>query len=876
MATEDLKIRISGDLTSIKAALKGLGVEFEKLGKSGKAAGDKTETSMQRIEASVRNATRALGGFAAAYTAISAVRTITGISDQFAQLNGVLKLATTTTEEFAKAQKGVYDIAQLTRAPVKETADTYAALERTTRTLGLSQNELLRTLETVNKSIALTPVSAQAAQASLVQFGQALGGDFKAGAQELNSILEQTPGLAISIAQGLGVETSALKKMGEQGELSAELVIRGLLRISEEVDEKFAKVPLTVSGAMQQLKNDLVFTLGQADMSPLIEALGELRAVVTDPAVAQGLIALASGISKVAAASIEGVAGVANFTKWVGEELAVAVGGPAGDDLVRLSDRIGELNDKIKELASLRGKGFELGQGTEANRERRIKFFEQERDALQAQYDAARQAAEQEAILAAKKKATGEQEKQAAAAKAEADFKAAQAAREKKKAEEEASKEAEKRQKQIRDAIADLEQEAATYGKSTEEVVKYRMALLGANEAQTARAVAAAKRVDQLKVDEKSRKDAEKAAEERKKAEEQLAKDLADIRIRSLELAGRGVEARQAELAKQFDPIIAQLKEKGDEAGIALVNGLINSELAAARLEDIRKRAGEVVQQMQQAEQTSAARVAGGGDPAVADEEQRAARETAIAQLRELRAELVALPTDTQGAQEALAGLDQVIGETALQNLNGVNQAIFELRTQLAQMQQDFAGDAIMTLRDSLTGLFTDIASGSKSAGDALKDFVRGFAQQMAALAARALATYILLQTLDAIYPGLGRATAAAIGVGANVKHGGGIVGSGTFRRVDPLVFAAAPRYHAGGIAGLKPGEVPAVLQKGEEVLTKDDQRHAANGGAGKGTRVVNVFDKNFVPDQLDSAEGEKVIMNIIGRNPGRVKQLLG
>jgi len=63
--------------------------------------------------------------------------------------------------------------------------------------------------------------------------------------------------------------------------------------------------------------------------------------------------------------------------------------------------------------------------------------------------------------------------------------------------------------------------------------------------------------------------------------------------------------------------------------------------------------------------------------------------------------------------------------------------------------------------------------------------------------------------------------------------HVGGVVGD-PFKQttaVDPAVFAGAPRYHVGGIAGLKPGEVPAVLMRGEEVLTADDPRHIANLG---------------------------------------------
>ncbi|MFP4615564.1 MAG: phage tail tape measure protein [Thiohalorhabdus sp.] len=62
--------------------------------------------------------------------------------------------------------------------------------------------------------------------------------------------------------------------------------------------------------------------------------------------------------------------------------------------------------------------------------------------------------------------------------------------------------------------------------------------------------------------------------------------------------------------------------------------------------------------------------------------------------------------------------------------------------------------------------------------------------------------------------------------------HTGGIAGPGlTDRPMHAAMLAGAPRYKTGGIAGLKPDEVPAVLHKGEEVLTREDPRHRANGG---------------------------------------------
>jgi hypothetical protein len=62
-------------------------------------------------------------------------------------------------------------------------------------------------------------------------------------------------------------------------------------------------------------------------------------------------------------------------------------------------------------------------------------------------------------------------------------------------------------------------------------------------------------------------------------------------------------------------------------------------------------------------------------------------------------------------------------------------------------------------------------------------------------------------------------------GARVGLFHKGGTVGSGgSSTTVHPGVFAGAPRYHSGGIAGLKPDEVPAILQKGEVVLPRGTQ----------------------------------------------------
>ncbi len=78
--------------------------------------------------------------------------------------------------------------------------------------------------------------------------------------------------------------------------------------------------------------------------------------------------------------------------------------------------------------------------------------------------------------------------------------------------------------------------------------------------------------------------------------------------------------------------------------------------------------------------------------------------------------------------------------------------------------------------------------------------------------------------------------------------HEGGIVGSDdhSFTRTVPAsLFNNAPRYHSGGIVG---DEVPAILKKGERVLTKEQQQ-----GMG-GSVVININSSNGDPAEIRRA----------------------
>jgi len=93
-----------------------------------------------------------------------------------------------------------------------------------------------------------------------------------------------------------------------------------------------------------------------------------------------------------------------------------------------------------------------------------------------------------------------------------------------------------------------------------------------------------------------------------------------------------------------------------------------------------------------------------------------------------------------------------------------------------------------------------------------------------------------------------------SITVTPRIMHTGGIVGKGQpkTRTVQSILFEDAPRFHEGGML---PGEMPAILKKGEGVFTPEQM--AALGG-GEATIINNVKVINNAPNTKTSQNENK------------------
>lgn len=100
--------------------------------------------------------------------------------------------------------------------------------------------------------------------------------------------------------------------------------------------------------------------------------------------------------------------------------------------------------------------------------------------------------------------------------------------------------------------------------------------------------------------------------------------------------------------------------------------------------------------------------------------------------------------------------------------------------------------------------------------------------------------------------------------------HTGGIIGASNLSQhlVSPEMFANATKYHDGGITGLKSDEVPAILQKGEGVFTKEQMKAMGNSKANVTVNVINNTQEQVTAQQSQPRfDGEKMILDVVLKN---------
>lgn len=193
----------------------------------------------------------ALAGLASAF----AIKEVVQFADGITNLRNKLLTLTPDVQVVNQQFKALAAIAIQARTPLEATADLFFRIQRASKALGISSREAAQITESVAKAISSSGLSAAEASGPLLQLGQALqSGTFQG--DELRSILEGLPPVASALAQELNVPVGALKKLGSEGQISADVFVKAMRRARDSIDEAFGRTTPTITSALEGLKTN--------------------------------------------------------------------------------------------------------------------------------------------------------------------------------------------------------------------------------------------------------------------------------------------------------------------------------------------------------------------------------------------------------------------------------------------------------------------------------------------------------------------------------------------------------------------------------------------------------------------------------------------
>ncbi|CUA90394.1 tape measure domain [Chelatococcus sambhunathii] len=772
--------------------------------------GETGAQSFRKIRREVDVTNAALARIAGVLGGALSIRQIAAYADSWSELRSRVVLATGAQETGAAVMQRLAEMARRTYSNLEQTAESWLANATALRELGLTTRESLDFTEALNNAMVVSGARAERAASVQNALSKAMALGTLSG-DNLNTVIQSGGRLAELLAAELGTTVSGLRTLGQQGAITGDVIRTALIGNLERLREEADSMPATIGDAFTLIGNAALQLVGTWDQMAGASSM-----------VAEGLILVADNLERLAAIGIAFAGFMAG--RWVAAFVAARVATFSLSGALTLlrgaliRTGIGALIVAAGELIYQFGRLVQATGGFGA--------------ALGLLGGVATEVWDRIGLLAGVLKA-----------RIDAAWSGIQA------------------------SIADALQA------SLEAVVTFANRIIGAFQGA----------FDAMVV-----------------IWSNLPRVIGDLTIQAANLAVAGLESMLNGAVNGINALL-----KGVNAGLAAIGiertielvpdvdlGRIENEFVGAA-----SRAGNAARDaFAAAFETDTFATPDFGLTAFAENARAAAdraRATAtalgelagapLASIAALREAMAGANTEIDDAAEATERLDEAFaaiggaggdaagdGEgsagsaaRAAEASHAAGEAAASAATQAAtgwaavrEELSRYASEAM----DWGKGLGSALTSAFRSAEDAIANFVTGGKIDFKALADSILADITRIAVRSAILGPLANALGGGSGgllgglfgggggLFAGIFHQGGVAGGPAQQRLVPaFAFAGAPRFHDGGLAGLRADEVPAILQRGEMVLSR--AQLAAIGAARETRPPVNVVMNISTPD---------------------------
>ncbi len=267
-----------------------------------------------KTDSFVSGITKSLGGVAAAFAAAFSVRAMGQMADAWSDMNSRLKNATGSMEAGAAAMDRLQDIARRSYSPISQTTEAFLRQTSTLSALGVSTDRQLDLTETLNNALVISATRGDKAASVMDAWGKAMATGSLRG-DNLNAVITGSDRLAKALADSMGINVNELRKYGEQGKITRDVMI-GVTSQMEKLREEAADMPATIADGQTILGDSLLQLVGRVDQA--VGASGGLAEVMvgvgdTITALTPAIVDLAVSVSNGLGGALTALAPVAGI-----------------------------------------------------------------------------------------------------------------------------------------------------------------------------------------------------------------------------------------------------------------------------------------------------------------------------------------------------------------------------------------------------------------------------------------------------------------------------------------------------------------------------------------------------------------------------------
>jgi len=223
------------------------------------------ENAQENLNRNIRNGTNAANGFlrqlgsiVATYLTLQGLGKVIEISDEYTNTTARLNMMNDGLQTTAELQQMIYESAQRSYGAYADTAALVARIGNNAGEAFKSTAETVAFAELLNKQFSIAGASTEEMNSAILQLTQALGSGVLRG-EELNAVFESAPNIIRTIADYLGVSIGEIRGMAKEGELTADIVKSAMFNAADDINAKFASMPLTWSQIWTSLKNEAMW-----------------------------------------------------------------------------------------------------------------------------------------------------------------------------------------------------------------------------------------------------------------------------------------------------------------------------------------------------------------------------------------------------------------------------------------------------------------------------------------------------------------------------------------------------------------------------------------------------------------------------------------